>query len=55
MEMLELPSCGIGSNVRGGTTGEEGAESEIVDVERGEGGEGDDEVNCGIWILLLPI
>ena len=39
MEMLALPSCGI----CGATTGEEGAESEMVDVERGEGDEGDDE------------
>jgi len=43
MEMLELPSCGIGSKVRGATTGEEGAESEMVDAERGEGEESDDE------------
>jgi len=40
MEILELPSCGIESKVRGATTGEEGAESEMVDAERGEG---DDE------------
>jgi len=42
MEMLELPSCGVGSKVRGAATAEEGAESEMVDVER-EKDEGDDE------------